>query len=102
MTVANNATVWSAELVVYGRTVIRDARPSLFICVVLCAVLQSGFRDITRRAAVFTASDGGHGLSARCKVRGVKHEVLCEVCCDWSVMCANLAVYPPTRTATIA
>ena len=23
----------------------RDARPSLFICAVLCAVLRSGFRD---------------------------------------------------------
>ena len=44
-TVANNATVWSAELVVCGCAVMRDARPSLFICAVLYAVLQSGFRD---------------------------------------------------------
>jgi len=45
-TVANNATVWSAELVVCGCAVMRDARPSLFICAVLYAVLRSGFRVV--------------------------------------------------------
>ena len=38
-----------AELVVCGRAVMRDARPSLFIFAVLSAVLRSGFRDTVER-----------------------------------------------------
>ena len=44
-TVANNVTVWWAELIVCGRAVMHNARPSLFIFAVLSAVLRSGFRD---------------------------------------------------------
>jgi len=44
-TVANNVTVWWAELIMCGRVVMHDARPSLFIFAVLSAVLRSGFRD---------------------------------------------------------
>jgi len=40
-TVANNVTVWLAELIVCGRAVMHNARPSLFIFAVLSAVLRS-------------------------------------------------------------
>ena len=38
------------------RAVMRDARPTLFICAVLCAVLRSGFRDTAVRLSKYCRS----------------------------------------------